>query len=88
MNVVLADALLSLSLLGGWMFPAARWQEVIGVHGLGVSSFSFHFIGMVRYCSTGCVTEDGKISFLQQPKFLGEIGNLGSCCGSSKKLFW
>lgn len=85
MNVVLADALLSLSLHGGWMFPAARWQEVVGVHGLGISSFSFCFVDIVRCCSTDCFTEDRKISFLQQPKFLYEIGNLGSCCGSSKK---
>lgn len=27
-----------LSLLGGWRFPAAWWQEVVGVHGLGVTA--------------------------------------------------
>lgn len=70
------------------MFPAARQQEVVGVHGLGVSSFSFCSVELVGCCQISCVTEDRKVSFFQQPELLGEIGNLGSCCGSSKKLFW
>lgn len=72
------------------MFPAARRQEVVGVHGLGVSSFFFCcFSELVGCCRTGCVTGGRKLSFLQQPDLLDEIGNLGSCCSSSsKKLVW
>lgn len=70
------------------MFLAARQQEVVGVHGLGVSCFSFYFVELVGCCRMGCVTEDRKLSSLQQPELLDETGNLGSCCSSSKKLFW
>lgn len=87
-NVELADALLSLSLLGGWMFPAARRQEVVGVHGLGVSSFFLLFL------RAGRVLQDWLCYWRQEAVFpsaawLDEIGNLGSCCNSSsKKLVW
>jgi len=47
--------------------------------------FLFHRAG--GCCRAGCVTEVRKLPLLQQPELLEEVGNLGSCCSSSKKLF-